>query len=205
MKEKILEEAGHLYMQYGVRSVTMDDIANTLSVSKKTIYQYFKDKDEIVTQSIFALIERDKQEFRNISDEAENVIEEFHLVSLCVRRMVNEINPSLLFDLKKYHTRAWEIYLNYKEDFIFNMVFDNMEKGKKEGYFRKEVNPNILARLRVEEIEMSFDNKVFPRNQFDFTEIHVQLLKHFLYGIMTDTGKKLFESYESKTVNHEIS
>ena len=205
MKEKILEEAGHLYMQYGVRSVTMDDIANSLSVSKKTIYQYFKDKDEIVTQSIFALIERDKQEFRNISDEAENVIEEFHLVSLCVRRMVDEINPSLLFDLKKYHTRAWEIYLNYKEDFIFNMVFDNMEKGKKEGYFRKEVNPNILARLRVEEIEMSFDNKVFPRNKFDFTEIHVQLLKHFLYGIMTDTGIKLFESYESKTVDHEIS
>ena len=205
MKEKILEEAGHLYMLYGVRSVTMDDIANSLSVSKKTIYQYFKDKDEIVTLSIFALIERDKQEFRNISDEAENVIEEFHLVSLCVRRMVDEINPSLLFDLKKYHTRAWEIYLNYKEDFIFNMVFDNMEKGKKEGYFRKEVNPNILARLRVEEIEMSFDNKVFPRNKFDFTEIHVQLLKHFLYGIMTDTGKKLFESYESKTVDHEIS
>ena len=72
------------------------------------------------------LIEKDKLEFKKIRNESENVIEELHLVSKCVRRMVKEINPSLLFDLKKYHLKAWENFVNYKEKFIYDMVYDNL-------------------------------------------------------------------------------
>ncbi len=195
MRERVLEGAGHLFMQYGVRSVTMDDIASYLSVSKKTIYQYFKDKDEVVTLTTNFLINKDKQEFEGIHNQAENAIEELYMVSKCLRRMVDDINPSLLFDLQKYHHSAWQVYLEYKEKFIFDMVVDNLRKGIADGHFRDDIDTLTLARLRVEEVQLSFDNKIFPRDKYDFRQVQMQLFNHFVYGIVTEEGRRLYEEY----------
>lgn len=203
MKNEIIEGSASLFMQYGVRSVTMDDIASHLSISKKTLYQHFKDKNEIVTETTKTIIEKDKDEFIYIQKNARNAVEELFQVSHCLRRIVSEINPSLLFDLKKYHNNAWKVYMDYKEKFIFNMIVENLKRGIKEKYFRKEINPYILARFRTEQVQLSFDNKIFPRTKFDFKEVQLQLFDHFLYGIMTQSGKKLYESYHENLKEHE--
>ena len=100
MKEKIIEGAGSLFLRYGIRSVSMDDIANNLAISKKTLYQYFKDKDDIVTKATKAIIDADRKSFVEIREGAENAIDELSKVSKCLRRMIDEMNPSLLFDLQ---------------------------------------------------------------------------------------------------------
>ncbi len=203
LKEKIIQESGHLFKQYGFRSVTMDEIAAYLSISKKTIYQFFKDKNEVVFSATKEILKRDREEFSGITKASENAIEELFLVSKCLRKMFNEINPSLLFDLQKYHPDAYALFYDYKENFVFNMINNNLNKGIKGGYFRKDIDPNILTRLRVEEVQMSFDSRIYPTSQFDFKEVSLQLFEHFLQGIMTNKGRELFKKYQEKTLANE--
>src|SRR3954467_98173 len=108
-KEKILKGAETLFMKYGVRSISMDDIARHLSVSKKTLYQHFADKEDIVTMACKAHLERSTKEFEEVKSEAKNAIEELATLSLCLRKNMEDMNPSLLFDLQKYHPKAWTV------------------------------------------------------------------------------------------------
>lgn len=196
INERIIVAADSLFMKYGARSVTMDDIARELSVSKKTIYQYYKDKDEIVTLVSQAHIEQEKKEFTEIYESSNNAIEEIFKISQCIRKMVTEINPSLLYDLQKYHRKAWDLYLDYKTEFIKNSVVNNLQRGIKEGCYREEIDVEVIATFRVEQVQMAFDDKIFPRNKFNFSEVQMQLLNHFIHGLLTDKGRKLYKDYQ---------
>ncbi|MEO1052536.1 MAG: TetR/AcrR family transcriptional regulator [Bacteroidota bacterium] len=206
IKEKILEAAGELFAKYGVRSVTMDDIARSIAVSKKTIYQYFKDKDEIVTMATQAHMEAEKKDYDRIFSNASNAIEELARVLVCFRKHLSEMNPSWLFDLQKYHHNAWKVWLSFKNGFIHNSIEKNLKRGVAEGYFRSNLNTNILATFRVEQVQMTFDDRVFPRNKFDFTEVQLQLFDHFVYGLITDKGRELYEEYQkTNTENYHLT
>lgn len=193
-KDKILQNAESLFQRYGIRSVSMDDIARELSISKKTIYQYFKDKDELVTLITEAHIDRERREMKEVKAEATNAIEELFKLSHCIREHIKDINPSMLFDLQKYHPRAWALWLEYKSVFIKGTILDVIARGKQEGYFRAAVDAEILATFRVESIELSFDTKIFPTNKFDFTEVQMMLFDHFVHGLMTIKGQELYDS-----------
>lgn len=195
LKNKIIETAGYLFTKYGVRSVTMDDIARELSVSKKTIYQHYKDKDEIVFNATQSHMEGEKQEFNEIFEKATNAIEELAMISQCMRKNIAELNPSLLHDLQKYHHKAWEGYLQFKDDFVKNHIKRNLERGIKEGFYRAEINAEISAIFRMEQIQMAFDDKLFPTKQFDFKEVQMQMFDLFVHGIVTEKGQKLFKEY----------
>src|SRR5688500_9858131 len=106
-KDKILKGAEELFTKYGVRSISMDDIARHLSVSKKTLYLHFADKEDIVTMTCKAHLEKHAEEFKKIKDTARNAIDELAKISVCLKRNMQDMNPSLLFDLQKYHPRAW--------------------------------------------------------------------------------------------------
>lgn len=198
MKEKILQAAGELFMKYGVRSVTMEDIARSLSISKKTIYQYFEDKDDVVKQSTQTHMDMEKQEYDEIFESSHDAVEELAKVCQCMRKNFREINPSMLYDLRKYHHSAWEIWSEFKDVYIKNSIARNLKRGIEEGFFRKEIDPETLAIFRVSQVEMVFDEKVFPRNQFDFREVHMELFDHYVHGIVTEKGLKLYEDYLAK-------
>ena len=195
IKEKIVAGAGNMFTKYGVRSVTMDDVARELSISKKTIYQHFKDKDEIVTVATAAHMEMEKREFREIAETAVDAIDEIARLSTCVRKNVAELNPSLLFDLQKYHRKAWEVYMEFKNEFIMNSIKHNLHRGISEGYYRDEIDPEMLAILRVEQVQMAFDEKIFPRTKFDFREVQMQMFDHFVNGLVTKKGRILYDEY----------
>src|SRR5258706_1385580 len=112
-KDKILRGAADLFTRYGIRSISMDDIARHLAVSKKTLYQHFADKDELVTVASEAHIEESKKQFESFTTEAINAIDELAKISVCLRKDMTEMNPSLLFDLKKYHPKACAVWLDH--------------------------------------------------------------------------------------------
>lgn len=198
IKEKIIAGAGELFTRYGVRSVSMDDIARQLSVSKKTIYQYFKDKDEIVTMAMHAHMEREKQEYEEIASCSHNALEELSKVCSCMRKDFKDMNPSLLFDLQKYHPDAWNVWLQFKNEHIKNQIVRNLKRGVEEGYFRKEIDPEFLAILRVEQVQLIFDNQIFPADLFNLKEAQMKLMDHFVHGLVTEKGRKLYMSYLEK-------
>jgi AcrR family transcriptional regulator len=200
VKDKILKGAEELFTKYGVRSISMDDIARHLSVSKKTLYQHFADKEDIVTMACKAHLERHAKEFDGIKDSAKNAIEELAQLSVCLKRNMQDMNPSLLFDLQKYHPKAWAEWVNHKNKFIRSSVVRNLKQGIEEGYFRAEIDPEVIAAVRLELVQVAFNEDIFPREKFRLTEVQMQIFDHFVYGLVTDKGRKLYQKY--KEVNN---
>lgn len=191
--ENILFKAGELFHKYGIRSISMDEIARELGISKKTIYQYFKDKDDIVYQVIQRKIETEKIEFDAVYDASEDAIDELIRLSHCLRNNLNKINPSLLFDIQKYHPRSWDLWIDFKNNFIKNNVLKSIERGKEEGFFRPQIDAEILATFRIEQVQISFDDRIFPRDKFDFTEVQMTLFDHFVHGLLTVKGQEIYD------------
>lgn len=201
MKEKIINEAEQLFMQYGIKSVTMDDIAKHLSMSKKTIYQYFKDKNEIVCLVTKGHLDRESHEIAEILKNASNSVQVFFEISKCVKKNVSGMNPSVLYDLQKYHYKAWKFYEAFKEETVTKAIEETLRRGIKEGDFRTEINPELLAIFRSEHVQMAFNLQLFPRDKFSFMEIQEQFLGLFLHGILTKKGRGLWNSYLSNNSN----
>ena len=195
VRERILEESEMLFFRYGVRRVTMDDVAKALGMSKKTLYQYYSDKDELVAEATQAHLDRERIEFDKIFRNSENSIKSLFLISQCMRKSLSEINPSVLFELKRFYPKSWEYWTEFKDQFIFKSIVENIKKGIEEEYFRSEVNAEILANLRVMEIQILFDRESFPSEKFNFMEVQMQLFNHFVYGIATEKGRKLYKEY----------
>ncbi len=193
-KERILNEVAQLYMQFGVRSITMDDVASKLGVSKKTIYQHFKDKDDLVHQFV---------ELRIMAEEAiciafkksENAIEEIQKVAVYMKEHIANMNPSLLFDIQKYHPVAYRLYEEFKNNYMFAMVKDNLIRGVEDGHYREGIDVEILAKLKLMEIQAAFDPVIFDPAKFKMYDVHMQLFEHFLMGVITNKGLTLLNKY----------
>ena len=196
IKERILETAQGLFFKYGIRSISMDDIAKELSISKKTIYQYYKDKDEVVHMLMQKKMGVDQKRFHDISKASANVIEEMFNMMGHMRNVIGQMNPSAFYDLQKYHSDTWKLFKEFRENHIVLMVEEMLTRGIKQGYLRPDIHPKILARLRVEQVEMSFNPNIFPPEKFKILEVQISLLEHFLYGICTLKGHKLVNKHK---------
>lgn len=195
MKERIIEKTADMFMRYGVRSVTMDDIANRISISKKTIYQHFKDKKEVVTVCMEYLMNKDYEEILAIQASSKDSVHELVLMSVKFRSKMKEMNPGLLFDLKKYHPAAWEVYLSMKDRCFRSTIVGALERGKQEGYIRAEIDVPIIAQMRMAHVEIGFNPDVFSPNEYDIAHVQDQMFTHFVYGITTTKGQELFDQY----------
>ncbi|MEJ2006412.1 MAG: TetR/AcrR family transcriptional regulator, partial [Cyclobacteriaceae bacterium] len=161
-------------------------------------YQNFKDKDEIVTTAFRRHMDKEKAEYIEIHRVSRDPIEEMKRVSSCMRKDFKNINPSLLFDIQKYHPKAWQIWLDFKNDHIYGTITENLKSGIEMGVFRNDINVEILAKLRLETVQMAFDTRLFPPEEFDLSEIQVQIFEHFIQGVLTDKGRKLYEKYNNE-------
>ncbi len=190
IREKIQKGAEELFMRYGIRSISMDDIARHLSVSKKTLYQHFADKEDIVTVTCRAHLERDAEQFAGIRKTARNAIEELVQLSVHIKRNMQDMNPSLLFDLQKYHPKAWKVWLNHKNKFIREAVVRNLRQGMEEGFFRADLDPEVIASVRLELVQLAFNEEIFPSETFKLSDVQMQIFDHFVFGLLTEKGRK---------------
>jgi len=196
-REKILHATAELFFRFGIRSVTMDDIAKHLSMSKKTIYQYFRDKDELIHCLMEDMLKRNRVEFQEIYDNSENVIMEVLNTMKHIGQMFSKMNPSIFNDLQKYHPDSWRLFTDFKEEYMEKMVIDSIERGIKDGLVRKDLNAKVVSRLRIGEVEMGMDPKLFPPAQYSLAEVQVAMIDHFLHGICTLKGHRMVNNYKN--------
>lgn len=201
IKERILEGTRELFFMYGIRSVTMDDIAKHLSVSKKTIYECFHDKDDIVTQLIVQSIEVNMNELKSIEKKSKDAVQEMIFIMKYISEMFSKINPNLIYDLQKYHLSAWKVFQSFKQDTMLKLFSENLNKGIKQGFYRENIKVEILSQLRVEEVSLAMNPLAFSPEKYSLTEVQVSLLDHFLHGITTLKGHKHLNKY--KNINEE--
>jgi AcrR family transcriptional regulator len=185
-------------MQYGLKSVTMDDIARKSGVSKKTIYQFFKDKNDIIKSAIKDHFEEHKQNILEATNSTKTATEALIELSSCMKRQVETINPAVLYDLQKYYPKSYQKVVEFKQDFMLDLVINMLNKGIADGSFRKEINVEILAILRIEQVQFAFNPTVFPRDKFDFKTVNFQMFEHFVHGILTEKGREQYSNLISK-------
>jgi AcrR family transcriptional regulator len=195
-KKNILREADNLFCQYGIRSVTMDDIAKHLGISKKTIYLHFKDKNELVETLMANLMEDQQCLLNNNVKSATDVIEEIFFSVTHIQSLLSKMNPSLFYDLQKYHPTAWAMFKDFRDKYLFDCIQANLKNGIKQGLYREEINVSILSRMRVEQIDTIFSLLTFPAKQFKLSEVMMEITEHFLFGICTLKGQKLINKYK---------
>lgn len=204
MKEKILRGAEELFMRFGIRSVSMDDLARHLGVSKKTLYQHVPDKDELVLMVARSHMEKNKALTETIRKEAKNPIEELARISSCIRSAMESLNPSLLFDLQKFHQRAWNAWLDFKRGYLRESIVRLLQQGMDQGYIREDIDPEVMASMRIEMVQLAFNSELFSGNRFSLSELQEQLYDHFVYGLVTEKGRKLYQKYKSQ-VNQSVT
>jgi len=192
VKQKIINKSDNLFRTYGLRGVTMDNISSELGMSKKTIYKYFQDKESIATESINFYFSGLLAEIDRLNRTCKNSIEYSIKLSRFFRSTINDINPLYVKDVKKYYPTLDNIINKYKSKIFFKGVSDNIIRGKKEGYIRDEVDEVILSKLRIEEMEIAFDQDVFPYQEYDFRKVQVQFFDHFMRGILTQNGLEVY-------------
>lgn len=190
--------AQELFFSYGIRSITMDDIARHLSISKKTIYQFFSDKHQIVHELCKMDCDHNEERMLFIATHAADAIDEILQSMEFMGEMLAKMNPNLIYDLQKYHPAAWKEFNNFREKSLLGTVEANLKKGIRQGLYRSDINIKIIAKLRIEEVQMGMNPAFFSPARFNMQEVQLALLEHFLYGILTMQGIRLMTRYVSR-------
>jgi AcrR family transcriptional regulator len=193
IQERILDTAFSLFCQFGTRSITMDDIAQRMGVSKKTLYAHFADKDELVGHAITRYLNNLDQECLENQDKAANAIDELFLVMKMLDQSFRNMNPIILFDLQKFHAKAYQIFQDYKNNNLKKTVRQNLERGVREGLYRADFDLEIMTQYRLATSMLCFQPDIFPFGKYEMSQVQRILLEHFLYGLVSPEGYKRVE------------
>lgn len=194
--ERVLQGARELFYRHGIKSITMDDIAAHIGMSKKTIYEQYDDKKHIVTALTLAEMVVQDQEMENARKSSVDAIDELMKAMTCVSDVFTKINPAMLYDLQKFYPGAWEKFRDFKEKKIRGFMEENLKRGIKQELYRKDLNIKVIARMRLELVEIGFNPFIFHPAEFSLKEVQMVLLDHFMHGITTLKGHKLINKYK---------
>ena len=192
---RIFQQAHLLFMQYGLKSVSMDDIANKMGISKKTIYQFYADKEALVAEVVKQITSENQFQCDNDIINSENAIHEIILAMEQMSKLFETMNPSILFDLHKYYPQAFKLFLAHKNDYVYGKIKQNINRGIKEGLYRDDLNLEIVSRYRVESIVIAFNLEFQSSVKSSLVSIAQELSTFFLYGVVNEKGYKLINKY----------
>lgn len=207
-KERILIKAEELFMQFGIRSVSMDDIANHLGMSKKTLYQYYADKDELVDAVVDGHIQGIQKDCLSCREDAHDAVHEIFITMERIMEEFSNMNPMLLYDLEKFHFRSYQRFKDHKDKFLAAVMRENIEWGIKEELYRHDLDIEVMTKFRIESMMIPFNVAVFPPGKYNLATTSEKIIEHFVYGLATIKGHKLIQKYNQqrlKNLNHEES
>jgi len=199
--ERIKQQAHELFMQYGFRSVSMDDIANKLGMSKKTIYQFYADKDELAMAVVSETILQNQENCNLDRKASENAVHEIFLAIDMVVEMLSQMNPSLLFEMQKYHPQAFAKFQKHKNEFLYSVVKENIVRGIKEELYRPDVNIELYSRFRVESMMFPFNPEFQNKLKMNMVAMHEDLMIQYLFSLASPKGYKLILKYQQERTN----
>lgn len=196
--EDVLKKVSALYRKYGIKSVTMDDVAHELGISKKTLYQFVSDKTELVQMVVehagqcnfSAMIKKEVTEL--------NAIEELIEVSQQVNSLMKDNSPAYEYDLKKYYPDIYQNLMAARRKLMYESMLANIRKGKKEGIYREELDEKIIAKLHLLRIENLQSTEIFDEEEMHSSKFFREVFVYHIHGLATDKGLKILRENADK-------
>lgn len=199
--DKILIGAAQLFMRIGIKSVSMDDIAREIGISKKTIYKNFKDKKELVKRVIESDITQEMKACHECYDSKENAIQKMINLSRHISHRHRDTNPTVIYDLQKYYPSEWSLMENFRTDFIQNAVLKNIKEGINEGLYRIEINTELTSQMYVTLIQGIISLFTLPDKIYKFKDLHVEMVSYHLHAICTSEGKSYLDQHINEIID----
>jgi len=192
---KILEEAKQLFMRIGIKSVSMDDIAQVLHISKKTIYKSFKDKRDLVNHVIDEKINFEKATLKKYALSNKNAIQRMIDFSRYISQSKKDLNPTMIYDMQKFYPDQWAKMEEFRTDYFKDTVKNNIKHGIQSGLFRSDINADIIALMYITLVSGMVQQFTSAENNYQFQTIHFQMVSYHLHGICTEEGRTYLKQH----------
>ncbi|MEM9144229.1 MAG: TetR/AcrR family transcriptional regulator [Bacteroidota bacterium] len=193
-KEKILEKATDMFLNLGFKSVTMDDLANEMGISKKTIYNHFKNKSDLVGESTMNLFCNISEGIEHICSLQKNPIEELYDIKKFAMLHLKNEKSSPQFQLQKYYPKIHEDLRAKQFEVMQNRVLDNVDRGMEQGIYRGNLNVDFVSRIYFTGVTSIKDQNLFPNTQFPIAKLMDEYLEYHLRGIVTPKGRNILNA-----------
>ncbi len=201
---ELYRRTSEVYAKNGIKNTTMADMASKLKISKKTLYKFVNDRPELVSNSMTWKLAHDTKIVNDIIGKNLNAVAELYEISNFYCSNLMGIHPSIYLDLEKYYPNAWNQFTEYKNIFIYNIMFSNMKKGIIEGLYRDDFDVEVIVRLYTSKVDMVFDPRIFPVEKFKFSEVYLEMVNYHLAGIVSEEGmKEIHHLTEEVVPRHE--
>ncbi len=187
-EKQIVESAGQMFLTYGIKSMSMDDISREMGISKKTLYLYVTNKNDLVQKTMENHLAKEKEALTAITAESTDAIKEMFSIADYIRQHIRSMNHSVLYDLQKYYPQSWQLYIDYKNNFVYNIIYNNIEKGIQQGLYRDDFNIDIITKIYNTRMETLVDPMIFPPSEYELLEVQKETLYYHLRGIVSQEG-----------------
>ena len=198
---KILEEAKQLFMRIGIKSVSMDDIAQILRISKKTIYKCFKDKQDLVNRVIEEKINFEKSTLKKYANSDKNAIQRMIDFSRYISQSKKNLNPTMIYDMQKFYPDQWAKMEEFRTDYFKETIKNNLNNGIKSGLFRSDINADLIALMYITLVSGMVQQFTSAENNYQFQTIHFQMVSYHLHGICTEEGRTYLKQHINEITN----
>lgn len=185
--KKIVRESVELFLKFGIRSVTMDDVSRELGISKKTLYKYVSNKNELVDQGVKLTFDRILEDMGSIAANTENAIDQLFKIENYFDKVLRSQHPAMLYQLKKYYTDTFKWMEESKVEFILNTTRDNLKRGAAQGYYRNDINHEHIAYIYLAHAVV-MESDLIPESICDSSAFHKDHVIYHIRGIGTPKG-----------------
>lgn len=200
MREKIINKATELFLNFGFKSVTMDDIANELGMSKKTIYVHFANKTKLVEATTFHLFDVICDGIDDICEQASNPIEELYSIKKFVMIHLKNEKTSPQYQLKKYYPQIHMRLKTKQFDKMHKSVLESLNQGVITGVFRDSIDVDFISRMYFTGMTGIKDNRFFPPEHYQMNYLMESYLEYHLRAIVTDKGMTILNNFINKSI-----
>ena len=196
-QQSLLDKVEEMFLKYGIKSITMDDISKELGISKKTLYQFVENKADLIDKIILQFIQAEKDDFFKIHSTAKDPIEELLLVAKHVVQHFRKLRPTAVYDLKKYYRKSWDKMEKFHGEFVHECIKQNILIGIEQGIYRAGIDPEVIAKFYGNITFAIVDESSFPSKQFNREHLFDQYIFYHINGIASQKGIKLLEKHLS--------
>lgn len=183
-------------MRFGIKSISMDDLCAELGISKKTLYQHVKNKNELIAETLDCNLTEHEVSLSGIENSDKDPIEQLLHFARLATEMLVRISPTTIHDLRKYHRSLWIDVDERRTKMIYSHMYKNLENGKAEGLYREDVDSDLIASLYVRMSKFMFDEKAIDASRERKIKLYFEFVKYHIRGIATIDGHKLLNQYE---------
>jgi len=197
--QEITRKVAKLFHRYGIKSVSMDDVARELSISKKTLYKLFKDKNELVSKVLECPTHEAPSQIQNKTHL--NAVEKHMLVYESIVGFLKDLNPTFEYDLKKYYPKLHQEVIQKRRKNIYENMHNDLTQGIKEGFFRPDIDIEIINTMNIIRIEGFQTMDVREVYKRDLLEVVKEFFSYHFHAIATEKGLKEFERIQKEKEN----